>query len=383
MYNDLKDGNLTSIIDKMSYESLNTDGLMTGKLGVAYYYYILFKEKNNKKYLNIVEKILEEILDKIDSVKSTLLLNPFIEDGISGLGFFLKFLTIENILEKDILEKLIPINKIIYESAINLLEKGNYDFLNGPIGLLYYLNYVDCEHYTNSIIDIIYQRYLKEGYRMFYNNFNYITGIHFGYAHGLFAIIKVLNQINDKTGKCDFIIIDMLNEINRISLSSKKDISGYKYYMPRSIYKTEKNNDEINYKPILAWSNSDLNFSTLIYSLKGKYLTKELKDTADMIALESTKRKKEEQTRISDYRFFFGSSGVLQMYNFLYQKTKNNDLLFACEFWYEETLRLLKEPENRISQNKLDFLNNLPGTNLALLEYQKRESLHWSKLYLL
>jgi hypothetical protein len=383
MYNELKNGNLISIIDNIPHDRLESDGLMTGRLGVGYYYYILFKEKKNKRYLNIVENILTEVLERVDSEESDLLLNPFIKEGISGLGFFLKFLVNENILEEDILEKLLPINEMVYRVTVNLLKKENYDFLDGSIGLLYYLNYVGCEHYTNLIIDIIYQKYVKEGYRMFYNNSDYITGIHFGYAHGLFAIIKVLNNINDKTGKCDFMIKDMLKEINSIVYFSKKDINGYKYYVPRNIYKIKNNHEEINYRPVLAWSNSDLNFSTLIYSLNRKYVTNELENTANIIALESTKRKKEAQTNVFDYRFFFGSSGVLQMYNFLYQKTKNEELLYASQFWYEETLRLLKKSENEILENKLDFLNNLLGTNLALLEYQKGKSLHWSKLYLL
>ena len=161
MYNELKNGNLISIIDNIPHDRLESDGLMTGRLGVGYYYYILFKEKKNKRYLNIVENILTEVLERVDSEESDLLLNPFIKEGISGLGFFLKFLVNENILEEDILDKLLPINEMVYRVTVNLLKKENYDFLDGSIGLLYYLNYVGCEHYTNLIIDIIYQKYVN------------------------------------------------------------------------------------------------------------------------------------------------------------------------------------------------------------------------------
>ena len=36
---------------------------------------------------------------------------------------------------------------------------------------------------------------------LFYNRYNYIEGIHFGYAHGITAIIKVLSLVKHENFK--------------------------------------------------------------------------------------------------------------------------------------------------------------------------------------
>lgn len=375
--------NLIEVINSVPIESLESDGLMNGKLGVAYFNYYIYKITNNEKYFHILENILTNVFEKIETQESNLLSNPFLKDGISGFGYFLQFLVNEEVLEKEFLLQLENINDLVYEKAISLLNENYYDFIDGPIGLLYYLNYVNCEKYVTKIIDLIYNEFKKNENFMFYNNYYHLEGVHFGYAHGIPAIIKVLNEIEDITGKCEYIIKDLLSKLKNIIVSYKKYIEGYRYYLPRSVHNPEIFEGGINFRPVLAWSNSDLNFSTLIYSLKRQYVTDELKNLADLIGLETINRKEADQTRIFDYRFYFGSSGVLQMYNFLYQKTKRKEYFEASTFWKSKTLKFINSSNNSIEEHKLDLLNNLPGAILPIIEYEQVDSLGWSKLFLL
>lgn len=375
--------NLIEIINRTPIETIESDGLMNGKLGVAYFYYYLYKISENEEYLKILENILTQVFERIESQESNLLASPFLKDGISGFGYLLQFLVNEEILDKEFLLQLENINDLVYENAITLLNDENYDFVDGPIGILYYLNYVGCDNYVQKIVDLIYAKLIKNENFMFYNNYHYLEGIHFGYAHGIPAIIKVLDEIEDVSGKCEYIIKDLLSKLKDTIISNEEYINGYRYYLPRSIHKPHIYDGEINFRAVLAWSNSDLNFSTLVYSLKPKYFTNELKELADEIALESIHRKNSEQTRIFDYRLFFGSSGVLQMYNYLYRKTKNEIYLDACEFWSKKTIDLIQSTNNIIEEHELDFLNNLPGAILSLIESKSENSLNWSKLYLL
>ena len=71
---------------------------------------------------------------------------------------------------------------------------------------------------------------------------------------------------------------------------------------------------------MLAWSNSDLNYSTLVHSLPERFKTKDRIEKANHIAEMSILGKDIEQTKVSDYRFFFGSSGNIGLYLFLYEK---------------------------------------------------------------
>ena len=75
-----------------------------------------------------------------------------------------------------------------------------------------------------------------------------------------------------------------------------------------------------NWRAVLAWSNSDLNYSTLVHSLPERFKTKDRIEKANHIAEMSIFREGYEQTKVSDYRFFFGSSGNIGLYLFLYEK---------------------------------------------------------------
>ncbi|MFE3872171.1 lanthionine synthetase LanC family protein [Flavobacterium sp. ZS1P70] len=370
---------LITQINSYNSELFNCEGLLNGRAGLVYYYYCLYKHYGTVDYLDKIAINLELIFKNIENQNSSLLLNSTLESGLSGLGYILYLLMKENILDIDYDEQIKDINDLVYEDALKFIENKNYDFVRGPFGILYYLNFVGCENHVDDLVGKFYEEFLNNTEFMFYNNTTYLEGIHIGYAHGLCAIVKVFNEIDDP--RCDFMVTNLLDKIVEIVNDNDVIIEGQNYYLPRSIHKDESQKRELNYRAVLAWSNSDVNFSTLIYSLKKKYITNELLELADKIALGSIGKIKEEHTRVWDHRFYFGSSGVLQMYNYMYQKTNNKKFHEASTYWYNKTLAFLNE--NTIKEHPLDFVNNLPATSLALLEFEESKSIGWSKLLLL
>ncbi|WP_208686314.1 lanthionine synthetase LanC family protein [Flavobacterium sp. SLB02] len=366
-------------IDLQSSEFFESDGLLNGKAGLIYYYYCLYKHFGKEDILDKISINLELILKNIETQDSSLLFDSSLQNGLSGLGYILYLLTEGNIIDADFEDQIKVINEIVFADALKLIENRNYDFMGGPFGILFYLNFAKDKQHVNDLVGILYNEFEKNNEFTFYNETNYLEGVHIGYAHGICAIVKVLDEIEDT--RCDIMIAKLLQKLITIINSNKVEINKKKYFLPRSIHKNEIYDGELNFRAVLAWSNCDVNFSTLIYSIKEKHVTQEALKLADMIALESLGKRHKDDTMVWDHRFFFGSSGVLQMYNYLYQKTNDDRYYHASKFWYDETLFFLSK--NTVEENPLDFINNLPATALALLEFEESQSLGWSKILLL
>ncbi|VXB33654.1 conserved hypothetical protein [Flavobacterium sp. 9AF] len=366
-------------INTQNKQELISDGLMDGKLGMVYYYFNLYEHSKEDFHLLKIEEYLEIIFQNIETSKSDLLLKSTLENGLSGLGFILQLLVNANLLGEEYKKEINEIKLVVCNEAIRLLEHNNYDFINGPFGILFFLNFVEDKESIDKILSIIEAKIKKEDNFFFYNKAAYIEGIHIGYAHGICAIIAVLNTIENE--KADVIITFLLKKLIKIIKDNDYSFNNKKYYLPRSIHKEEIVKGELNFRPVLAWSNSDINFSTLIFSLKKKFVNKELIHLATTIALDSIERKEIQETAIEDYRFFYGSSGVLKSYHYLYLKTGNSQFKEAAFYWYSKTLDYLEK--DTIKEHPLNFINNLPATTLTLLEFEQQKNNNWSKIVLL
>jgi hypothetical protein len=374
-------GKKLSEIMEMDFKSMPSDGLFSGRLGLIYFYYILYKEKNERSYLIEIEAILTYILARLDDGSSDLPLSSSLSNGLSGFGFIISLLIKENILEDEFENQLENINDLVSQSCLNALQNNDFDYINGSIGMLYYLNFVGAKQHVQTVTDKVYDIFTKSCFQ-FYNNNGVFEGIHFGYAHGLPAIVKVLDEI-ESNEKCIFIIKSILNELHGIIVLNDIYIDHAKYYLPRSIYKNTNGELDFNWRPALTWSNSDLNFSTLVYSLKKDFVDEELFNAANEIATATIHRQESNHTMISDHRFFFGSSGVAQMYSKLFDYTKNHVYYRAHLFWLGKTHSFLTDPQVKIEHHPLDLINNLTGAFLSLYEYKHPKIKGWDKIFLL
>ncbi|MFP3802123.1 hypothetical protein, partial [Paraburkholderia sp. SIMBA_027] len=115
-------------------------------------------------------------------------------------------------------------------------------------------------------------------------------------------------------------------------------IENTRYVLPRTVYREEEELF-LNWQPSLTWSNSDLNFSTTLYSLPEIYKTENMIESANIIIEESVKRTELKQTvHNEDYRLFFGSAGVAQLYKALYdQNIMPETTSNAYEQWIVKT----------------------------------------------
>ena len=180
-------------------ELIELDNILNGKLGLAYYCYFTYHLKGNKKYLKIIEKILDNVfrtLTESDKVFST---NLTLADGFSGLGIVLNNLVKDKILDEEYIDQIIIINDLAYTNCKKMIKNGGFDYFYGATGLLFYLSEVDSLFHCEDIINDYHNYAINNNY-LFYNNTVdvYTQGVNFGYAHGTLSILEVFLKLHDK-----------------------------------------------------------------------------------------------------------------------------------------------------------------------------------------
>ncbi|WP_431217980.1 lanthionine synthetase LanC family protein [Puia sp. P3] len=350
-----------------------------GQAGPGLFYHTLYRQSGDAFYRDKIDEILSHLLDEIADNRSSVLLRSSLMSGLTGFGYILHLLAEDGIIDEGFLGQLDAINDLALNECLLLIGNSNFDFFNGSIGILFYFTVIGSRENVAMIVDRLYEAFIA-GDGTFYNNAGYLEGIHLGYAHGLPAIIKVLDGVRDNE-KSDLMIRRLLEGLQEIVKGADVTLAERRYYLPRSIHRGAAEQYEHNWRPVLAWSNSDLNFSTLVYSIDARRGGAYLPQALDL-ARGTTDRRHESQTRVWDYRFNFGSAGVAQMYGRLYKETADPQLQEAYRFWIDESIRLYREP-GKIKEHKLSLIDNLPGLYLVLLEYSNPAVAGWDKIFLL
>ncbi|MGU3377610.1 lanthionine synthetase LanC family protein [Chryseobacterium sp. M5A1_1a] len=360
----------------MDMESVGSDGLFTGKLS---YVYSLIHLDNTGKYAEKANEILGSVISNVLDANSSLLFKESIYGGLSGLGWLLREMDQLNVLSDHNNIDLSGLNEKFFEDAIKYTENNNFDYLYGGIGILYYLNLCGEKEYVTAIIDKILEKENQNKRSPFFNDAGLLQGTHFGYAHGLPSLVKIFSEINDE--RMNALINDSLNYQENIIRNNNTMIENTRYVLPRTVYREEEELF-LNWRPALTWSNSDLNFSTTLYSLPEIYKTENMIENANIIIEESVKRTELKQTvHNEDYRLFFGSAGVAQLYKVLYdQNIMPETTSNAYEQWIIKTSDFLDKSNGEADYS---YINGKMGAILSVKEYLGDNVGDWDKLLLI
>lgn len=357
-------------------ESLGNDGLFTGKLS---YVYSLIHLDNTGKYAEKANEILGSVISNVLDANSSLLSKESIYGGLAGLGLLLREMDQLNVLSDHNNIDLSGLNEKFFDDAIQYTENNNFDYLYGGIGILYYLNLCGEKEYVTAIIDKILEKENLNKNSPFFNDSGMLQGTHFGYAHGLPSLVKIFSEINDE--RLNILINESLQYQENIIRNNNTIIENTRYVLPRTIYR-EDEELHLNWQPALTWSNSDLNFSTALYSLPEVYKTDRMIENANIIIEESVKRTELEQTtHKEDYRLFFGTAGVAQLYKNLYDQNVMPEITSnAYEQWIMKTYGYLDTSNGEADHS---YINGKIGAILSLKEYMGDNVGDWDKLLLL
>lgn len=306
-------------IMEVDLKTNNFDDLIKGKLGLVLYCLNFYKMQKNEFFLDKIVEILDDIFDKISNDKSFLGANMTLADGLPGLGIVLNELLKEEIIDESFQLQVDIITESAYEKGIVMISEGNFDYLYGPSGILFYLNEVHADEYCSLIVDKLHAYAISHDY-VFYNSIGdfYTQGINFGFAHGALGLSAVLLKVYER-GLNQEKIKDILLNLTGKLLEFKKDnvsrdkiiyqLEGFDYpsWFPYNIITKSDNkivkpelydSNLYHFTDRLAWCNSDLGYVLMLYKIGVAFGKEEYIQISNKIGSEIINRKQFEDTAI-------------------------------------------------------------------------------------
>ncbi|QNK61474.1 lanthionine synthetase C family protein [Pedobacter sp. PAMC26386] len=381
-------------LKKNKYAIFNGDSFAAGNLGLVlfhYYYHKVIKdEKSEERALELLQNIIDRVDNNLSSLSSYTL-----SYGLSGLGIMLDHLSVQGFIDYEIEESL-EMDKLIYEWALEMINKEDSEFLHGALGAVSYLSKNQDKEFSQKYIDDLLGElsakaiYTESG-SIYFDLFNimipeYPKGtINLSLSHGLCGIVLVLIELLKRgatENPAKILIHKALQflEENISPVDFSKKIYCYSDIVIFSDHKEKRNTR-------LAWCYGDINLA-LVFLTAGKFFSHaHYTDIGNKIGLTTLSRKDFDQTYIKDSQFCHGTAGITQAYYRFYKLTGKSEYLEGRDYWLQKTIdRVELEIDTNYYDNKGntgELLEGLTGVGLVLLSAIAQEELEWDNLLIL
>lgn len=382
-----------SILKKENLYIKANPGLTGGKAGVAAFLFYYSKLIDNQEPYDLAIDLLSKVLEDIN--------NGFKYHthaiGISGIGILIEILAKEGIIEADTNQLLKGADNYLYVNMVHELENGNYDFLHGAVGIaLYFLKRLsnkDLYPYLSKFIhklDSIAHKD-EQGIRWFsvLNKEKNIQGYDLSMSHGISSIIVLLSKLFN-AGIEKKKVSNLLQGAIKYLLNQQNDISIHDSYFPNWVCESESPT-----RSRLSWCYGDLGISVALWNASQAIKNKVWANKAIEVLLYSTKRTVLIKEGISDAGLCHGTAGIAHIFKRMYKNTHIMALGSSAEYWYSETLKMVKfnndlsgfkvwdYRKHRNCNLEYGFLDGLSGTGLSLISAISDIEPNWDECLLL
>lgn len=370
----------------------DNDTLLTGNLGLAMYYYNLFKSTRKPNDKAKAEQLLNDVFTHINQDVPTLA-GAALSTGAAGLGFLLNEINREGLMDLDVTTEIGELDEFLCQSAEKFIQEDNFDYLHGATGIVNY--FVERARtterqtpYLDLLIDKICACAEDEdcGY-WFSSRVEGTNGqkvVNFSLSHGLCGVLLVLINAYPYSihkRKLERTVVNVIRFILKHKMDVEFSRNQYSFFPFFAIQGAA----EISAPNRMGWCYGDLN-EVLLFYRAGKWLgDKNLINLADLIGMQSIMRKTPEATLVNGASFCHGSAGLAQFYRTLYRERPLDAYREGYEYWLDKTFALLEEDQERSAYlgKEHEVLEGLVGVGLTLLSYVSDQDLKWSKLFLL
>jgi lantibiotic biosynthesis protein len=369
--------------------------LMDGKAGIALFnftylqYYAACSQHNKNadlsqqefsdqrvEYLsNSVQELAEGVIGEV---------HPGFCNGKTGVNWLFAYLFKKDVLTAEDWQFLCEEDGGLEGIALEMIEKGNFDFLYGALGIAWYLLYTGKDYalFFQNLFQLLEVLENKSATKNIIPHFDPWQNqpvpdqVNLGLSHGITSILKFCLQCyaqNVCTAKARSLaerIIDYLvNHAHTGEVIS---------YFPNYIY--ESGTDAEQTPSRLAWCYGDLGIAYILYQ-SGILLNKEeITKFALEVLTHSTRRIADQETMVKDAGICHGSAGIAHMYNKLWHSTHQAVFKMACDFWMQRTLDMATYTDGMAGHKKYTgtegvfestpaLLDGIAGIGLVLLSY--------------
>lgn len=372
-------------------------GVFSGLPGVILFKFYYAMYKGDEQYALEGYELINRCLEEFQNGPSYLSLC----DGAAGLGWTLDHLVKNDFLDADIDSMFSQLDATLNEEMLAYLKVTNFDFLHGGIGFSFYF-LSRYEATQNTELKQKYLDYLKgflhkmieisvkdeNGYITWLAEINYKTkeqGYNLSLSHGIASILGFYIRLAEHD---DFRVDSesMIREISSylLSTTNKNNVCEF----PSFIYKDGTKEAFSR----LAWCYGDMGIGLQLLHASKSLNDKELETQALGILKKTTQRKSEESTKVRDASICHGSFGLVQMYQQMYQLTKDTTFKKAADFWIQDGLSKdihedgfagYKQKHGDHWVNDIGMLEGISGIGLVMIDYLSEEIYTWDEVLMI
>jgi lantibiotic biosynthesis protein len=373
-----------------SNTAYNSNNLLGDKSGVALFLFYMYKltgrdECNNKAY-----DLLEDVIQIQEAYE-------IIPASVSKYGWLLNHLNKHGFIEAEVADYFEEINLSLLEFMQSSLQKDNYDFLHGSLGIANY--FLSVENQTNKHIVVEFVgKFYKSALQNENGGLKWISildfdskkkGFNISMSHGISSIISVFSKICSKgieTKITKRIIEGAVSYLLNQKLPPDQYNSIYPNFAIESMDKLHSSR--------LAWCYGDLGISVALWHASQALGRKDWEQEAIDTILHASKRRGLVENGVVDAGLCHGTAGIAHIFNRMYGYTGLEELKEASNYWFAETLKMARfedglagfkawQGNERGWVNEPGLLEGIAGIGLALISAVSDIEPAWDECLLL
>lgn len=372
----------------------NRIDLMGGKTGIALFLFYYAKYSKQEKYYDYGMELLNEIFDNINEGS---IFHTF-AGGLAGVGWTIEHLVKAGFIDADSNDLLGDLDPFLKKMMIAEIEKKNYDYLHGAVGIgLYFLSRTGnkkANDYLAELVDWLDKISIKdkdEGlkWKSVLNRDENLEGFNLSLSHGISSIIVLLSKMFKKGINKDKVSTLMEGAI-RFLLQQSLDTKKYLSFFPSWVAA-----DHPPARSRLAWCYGDLGNTIAIWQAARSMGNKMWEETAKNVIVHSTRRRDIKENMVLDAGLCHGGAGIAHIFNRMYHYTEIEDCKEAAIYWFDQTLKLATHDDGfagykvwRTEEyggwlNEPGLLEGIAGIGLALLSLVSDVEPQWDRVLLM
>lgn len=341
--------------------------LLGGQMGFA-----LFEAYYNRHFgIEDDSRVWERVSSSLNTVQEGQLIHSF-AGGIVGIAWGFLHLFNQGLLQDDELDPQSIVEDLdegLFESAMMLLEDGNYDYLHGGLGAcLYFLERTpspQIAHYLTQIVEqlsAVAVRFSNGDITWKFDNFGSRSPqesnvYNLGLSHGTASIVAILSLLYEKDyarERCSELIHGSLQWMWRVKNKGTKSV------FPNTVTDTPTDQESR-----LAWCYGDLGIANTFLLAGEKLQNDAWKAIAEQTILRAANRRGSD-TLMNDASFCHGTMGASYFFYQFSKQMARPILSAAADFWLQKTGKFV-QPENS-EDVFLSYHRDLYESNLSLLD---------------
>jgi len=373
-----------------SKDKFDSPGVLAGISGLTLFMYYYSRFTGDSKYAEVGEQALERAVEMINNGYKY---HAFCS-GISGLAWTCEHLEQNGFIDRDFIAVFKDMEPFLLFRMEKELEKKNYDFLQGGIGVGYY--FLSKRNPNKKNNQSLYSGLQKTAIVGANDTIKWEakksesgkTVFNISLCHGMSSIVVILTKLMKNYPHVGIIKTMLLKAVNYIFLQQLPNPS-VSFFPSLS-----SESDEKPQQSRLGWCYGDLGIAQAILQASKALKNKSHESAAIKILLHNCNRRDLNDNRVKDACLCHGASGISHIFNRLFVNSQIDKFKETSFYWMERTIEMANFSDGLAGfkswkggkegwEKNYSVLEGITGIGLSILSFLNPELINWDECLLL